>query len=269
MHNDSGWKSLPAQPLTFGGVAGVSHSWSRLLLIQISIAVLVAAAIVWLLFSAWVPVVNEAIVRLPTDGSIHNGTLYWHGAPLTNLASGKFLSIAVNLGGGDETGSEADLQWELGRNDLRMRSILGYIALPYPRGWIMALNRVELEPWWGAWKPALLVAIGASVVVVLFASWSLLATAYCLPAWIIGYFADRRLSWTRAWRVSAAALLPGALLLTCAIVAYSLQAINLIQLMAAWIVHFAIGWIYLLGAPFRVPAIQARKKNKNPFVTMK
>lgn len=267
MHKNPGAKTLPAHPFTFGGIAGASQTWGRLILVQGWVGAVVAAAVLWLLAYAWFPIINAAIDRLPAEGSVRDGALVWYGASVTNLANGKFLSIYINLDGRTETGSEADLQLELVRTELRMRSILGYLVLPYPPSGTLALNRVQLEPWWGAWKPAFLAAIGAATLLALVMSWSLLATVYCVPVWVIGYFADRQLNWPRAWRLAAAALLPGALLFSCALIAYSLQQINLLQLIIAWLVHFAVGWFYLLGAPFRAQRIPKSDKKKNPFAT--
>ena len=55
--------------------------------------------------------------------------------------------------------------------------------------------------------------------------------------------------------------MPGALFFTIAIALYGLGQLRLIELVAAWGMHFVIGWIFLIGAVFKLPP----RSNKNPF----
>ncbi len=71
------------------------------------------------------------------------------------------------------------------------------------------------------------------------------------------------------WRLGAACLLPGALFFLAAIVAYTFHRINLVQLLGATVLHFMIGWVYLLFAPFSLPqeptAGAGKVRAVNPF----
>ena len=99
------------------------------------------------------------------------------------------------------------------------------------------------------------------------ASWAALATIYFLVVWLVGFFANRELNFRASWKLAGAALMPGALLLTLGILFYGLGAMDLVQLTAAFIAHFVIGWIYLIAAPVFVPKLEVTGPvKKNPFV---
>ncbi len=96
--------------------------------------------------------------------------------------------------------------------------------------------------------------------------WALLATLYSVPAWLIGFFANRELSLRGSWRLAGAALMPGAIFFTMAILMYGFVALDLVQLAAAAMAHIIIGWVYVLTSSLSCPrqrGIAAEKKN--PF----
>ena len=49
----------------------------------------------------------------------------------------------------------------------------------------MAFNRSELEPWWGAREPWLVVTVAVLTIVALLLCWTILATIYCIPVKMI------------------------------------------------------------------------------------
>ena len=261
--------SFLTQPFTFGGVAAFARaSFGRLALFQIAVA-LFAAGVVAIFFEfAWVPVLKRAIEALPRTGDIQNRTLNWGQASPLRSAGSSFLWISVDPADSLEPGEGADVQLEFRKAELRIRSLLGYCSVPYPDGWVIALNRAELEPWWGAWHPGITLGLGVSVFLGLFLIWTAIALAYLWPVRLIGFYADRKLSLGGAWRMAAASLLPGATFLTLAILAYTVHRINLVQLLLALVLHVMIGWAYVLAAPFCLPRQSAPGGGppaKNPF----
>jgi hypothetical protein len=233
---------------------------------QLLLASVAAAVVVWFLQEAWFPVIHQAIGQLPGQGEIHGGRLYWQGdSPLT-LAEGRFLSLAVDLDHGGLARSPAHVRVEFGRSDVQVFALLGFAKASYPKGWRIAFNHQELEPWWGAWKPALLAIVAGLVVIGLILAWWLLATVYALPVWLIGFFGNRQLSLAGSWRLAGAALMPGALLLSVALFFYGLGTLDLIRLMAAAVVHLVLGWVYLsLGALAQPRIREAQDERANPF----
>ena len=99
---------------------------------------------------------------------------------------------------------------------------------------------------------------------VLLADWWLLATVYCLPVWLAGFFVNRDLNFRRSWKLSGAALLPGALLMAAGILLYDFGVVDLVQLGFIFGAHFVLGWIYLFVSLLFVPGISAASP-KNPF----
>lgn len=270
MQVDAKARRSPWQPLTFGGVAAFAHgSFTRLFLVAFAFAVLVAASAVGFFYRGWEPALRQAVARLPDEGAVRAGHLAWAGPTPARLAEGNFLSIVVDLAATGELGYTSDVQFELGRNEFRARSLLGYVGIPYPTTWNLPLNRRDLEPWWGAWHPVVAASLAVIVVFGLFASWGILGAVYALPVQLIGFSADRHVTVFGAWRLAVASLLPGALLMAAAMLAYSFQQLNVIQLVFAWLAHLALGWVYVFAAPLRLPRQRALAggsgKKSNPF----
>ena len=140
------------QPITFGGVASFARaSFGRLFIVQFIVALLVAGSVICFLAAAWFPVAQKAITRLPEKGGIRRGQLDWTGPSPCSLAEATFLSIVVDVENSQPTGQSADVQLELHRGGFTIRSLLGNLAIPYPKDWTFALNRAEVESRWGAW----------------------------------------------------------------------------------------------------------------------
>ena len=166
------------------------------------------------------------------------------------------------------SGATSHLQVEFGREDFRVYSLLGYrVFAIIRRDGGCAFNRTELDPWWGAWEPWLLVTAAAlAMVASLMVSWAVLATMYCVPVRLITFFENRDLNWGQSWRLAGAALMPGALFLTAGIIAYGFGWMDLIRLGGMFGLHFIVGWIYLFITPYFCPRkTTAKKVGENPF----
>jgi len=253
------------EPLTPRGVAAFARArLSRLLLVQFIIALLTAISVDWLLHDGCFPTITAAIKQLPDRGEIRAAQLNWPGASPQLLAEGGFLAFDVDLEHTGELHSPAQVQIEFGRESVRVFSLLGYHEWRYPPGWIMPFNRTDLEPLWGAWKPDILAISTGAVVIGLLLSWAVLATVSFLPVWLICFFANRDLNFRQSWRLVGAALMPGALLLTAAIIFYAVGALDLIQMSFAFGAHLVLGWIYGFISPlFLRRALPAEQRN--PF----
>lgn len=253
------------QPVTLGGVAAFARAtWPRCWLVQAVVAAAVGVSVGWVLTVGWAPVVREAAAHLPEQGAIRDGRLQWPETEPAHLAENSFLSIAADLGALGDLGMTADVQIELAPEQLKLRSLLGYLPITYPRGWIIALNRAEAEPWWGAWRPVVIWGAGAVVALGLLLSWAVLGVLGAVPVRVLAFLADRRATWPACWRVASMALMPAALWMAGAILLYGSQAISLVQLLFAWGVHLGINAVYLLGAPFKLPRL-SEGRGANPF----
>jgi hypothetical protein len=254
------------EPLTPRGVAAFARArLSRLLLLQFVIASLAAAAVVWFLSDGCFPTVRVAIRNLPAAGKIRASRLDWPGHTPQLLAEGRFLAFIADPNHSGQIHSPADVQIEFGAQTIRVFSLLGYRDFPYPPDQIISFNRTELEPLWGAWEPELLAITVLAVVAGLMLAWAALATVYFLPVWLISFFANRNLNFRSSWKLAGAALMPGALLMTAAIVLYDFAALDLIQFCFIFGAHFALGWIYLFLSQLFLPRIDSTSPKSNPF----
>jgi hypothetical protein len=242
------------QPLTPRGAAAFARArFGRLFLVQFIFAVLAAGAIAWTLYAGWFRIIAAAIDKLPPQGQIRGGALMWEGDSPQTLAENRFLAITIDLKHEGQARSPAHVQIEFGRAYVKVFSLFGFVEAPYPRDYVIAFNRPELVPWWGAWKPPLLALIVGGVILALFVIWAILASIYCWVAWLFGFFANRQLSLSQSWRLSGAALMPGALLMSATIVLYGLGALDPIVLLVITALHFILGWVYVCVSPLFLP----------------
>jgi hypothetical protein len=253
-----------SEPFTPRGVAGFAGAkfW-RLFLAQFIFALLAGAVVAWLFYGDYFPAIQKAIENLPADSEIRAGQLDWRGNPFQELAENHFVAFDVDL---DHSGqwSAGDLQIEFGRDSIRVISLFGYADFIYPPHGTLAFNRAQLEPLWRAWRAEILFVIAAATILSLLIAWWLLATVYFLPVWLIGFFTNRDVSLFGSWKLSAAALLPGAILMTGGILIYGL-GFPLVLLLFVFGAHFVLDWLYLIfGLMFfaRVPTATPRG---NPF----
>lgn len=245
---------LAWEPVTPRGVAAfATASNGRLFMVQLAVAMSVAVALIWFLHAAWFPTMRRAIQHLPDEGEIRAGRLEWRGGAPRLLASSHFIAFSVDLDHSGEVRSPAHVEVELGRNDFYVRSILGYVVLPYPKGWTVSVNREDLGPWWDAWRPVMLVLVALGVIAWVMAIWAVLAVLYAPPLWLLAFFANRDLKWFACWRMAGAALMPGALLMVAGILLYALGIVDLVGLGFITVGHLVLGWIYVFISPLFLP----------------
>ena len=90
-----------------------------------------------------------------------------------------------------------------------------------------------------------------------------MACVYSVPALLFGFYANRPTSFAERFKLSAAALLPAALLFDAAILLYALGQLTLVGLAVANVLHILVGWAYLIIAMLQLPMVEAA--TGNPF----
>jgi hypothetical protein len=256
------------QPFTFGGVASFADApLKRLLLIQFVLALLAASTVVWFLGRAWFPVVDQAIQQLPSTGEIRKGRWETTEESPRLLAEGRFLAIIADPHHTGKIRVPADLQVEAGMKSVRFIALLGFVDWPYPdRSRVIAINKLALEPWWGAWRPPLFWIVFGVVMLGLILTWWLLASLYSLPFWFAGFFSNRRLTLSGSWKMAAAGLMPGAMLMVVAILLHGWGVLGLVEFFAVLAAHWAAGIAYGCGALMARPKLHAQMVEAgNPF----
>jgi hypothetical protein len=256
------------QPLTPRGIAALALArGGRLPKFQAAFALLVVGSLVWFVTSAWFPVIDATAHQLPAQAQIRAGALEWTGSSPVRLAENKFLSVTIDPDAMASPHSTTDIEIELGRYELRVRSLLGYLALPYPARYRIDLSRTEFQAWWGAWRPFLLGFIGVFAAVALLLGWNLLALLYAPVVRFIGFYANRAAPFRVCWRLAVAAMMPGAVVLAGVTVLYSLQRIDLIGLLFGIALHLVVGWLFLVVSPLALPQRTGSRQRRrgNPF----
>ena len=258
------------EPITPRGVAAFARaSFERLFVVQSVVALIGAAAVVWLLSSGIYPTINAAIAELPESGEIHSGKLEWRDDSPLMLAEGKILALSVDLEHGGALRSPADFQLEFGSDSVRIFSLFGETEVAYPPGYVIAANQTDARPAWGAWAPDILGIAAIGTFFGLMLVWALLATIYFMVVWLICLFSNRDLSLGASWRLAGAALMPGALLFSMALVLYVIDGgFDIVRLCFAFGMHLVIGWIYIFVSPMFLNRAQPTDK-KNPFTQPK
>ncbi len=267
MENIVEQKKAAWQPFTFRGVAAFSQAGPlRVLFWQIMALIVTTGVLTWFLRTALNPVIQEALNRVPEQAALRQGRWAWGGPAVVVMGKSPFFAIIVDLENNQPPDQLADLQCELNRSQFKLRSILGFISLPYPRPWDLKVDRIVWESWWGAWRPFVLVGGGLLMSAGVLVMWWALAAIYAAPVRLLARLLKRQAGWVGAWKLSSAALMPGALWMNVAIVLYGLRQLELVGFLCAVALHFLIGWIYLLLAPAFLPARSPMAKAAaNPF----
>src|SRR4051812_19895981 len=153
------------QPFTPRGVAAFAGgTLTRLVLVQLIVAILAAVALLWFLRIAWFPVITESIQHLPQTGVIRHGELQYAGESPERLAGNSRLGIAIDLAGTRGAGQVADLDITFEKNRVMVRGPLGNWWQLYDPDYIIRFNRPELEPAWGAWRWPVLAGVMIATV---------------------------------------------------------------------------------------------------------
>src|ERR1700723_2967755 len=253
------------EPVTPRGVASFARvSYERLLVVQSILALVTALIVVWVLANGFFPTVDAAIRQLPDTGGIIRGELAVPDASPQLLAEGHFLAFIIDVKHTGRIRSPAQFQFEFGGDSLLIFSLFGEAEIDYPADQSFYFNHPDLQPKWGAWAPDILGLAGLAVFLSLFLSWNALAVVYCLPVWLVAFFANRDLNFLQSWRLAGAALMPGALLMGVSLWLYGIGAFDLVKLCFAFGMHLVVGFIYVFVSPlFLNPAVSA--SGNNPF----
>lgn len=256
------------QPLTPPGVAAFAEApLRRLLLVQAVVGGVVGVAVALLLQLSWFPVIRAAIEKLPEEGRIRHAQLEWHGETPVVLANGRTLAVTVDLAHTRQYRLPADVQVEFGRDSIQFFSLAGYLEVSYPDRWVISVNQPEVQSWWNSREPALFVFSILGSAVAMFLVWAVMSTLYALPATMVASVTRRGAGYREMWKTAGASLMPGALLMVLAMLFYAAGGIDLVQLLFAFVIHLAAGWVYLFLAMLFLPGRnQPRRRGKrNPF----
>lgn len=252
-------------PLTPGGVASFANApLAQLLATQGTFAFVLWLTLMFYISSSWVPAIDDTIERLPAGSRVAEGKLKIAGSSPNYFTDNRLVGIMWAYG--DAPGSGADIDVRLHPGEISISSLFGYLSLPYPSMVDQTLDRDSLAPRWGAWRPAIIPLVAGGLTLGVWGSWALLGAVYAWPIRVAVFFRDKLTSRLGCWKLCSAALMPGALLLTAAILFYTLGKIPVAGLAIAFCVHFVLGWSYVLCGAVALPLLPEAKQLKgNPF----
>jgi len=266
-----------AEPITPRGMVAFAYgSFTRVWVTQFLVALVAAVSVLWFFDQSCAPTVKKAIGNLTGSGQLSNGTLTWR-SDATNadsspklLAEDRVLGIVLDLNHSGQIHCLSDVQVEFGRDTIQVSVLPGSADFPYPDNFIgkpIDLSREMLDPFWGAWLPEFEAMLLPAVLLSLFITWNVVATVYWLPVWMLGFIAGRGLGFLASWRLAAAVLLPGGLLLALAFFLYGLGYLNLVQFAFVVCAHVPLAWLYLAVSFFFLPRRPTKRQpgSKNPF----
>ena len=262
-------RALPI-PLTFSGIVAFSaRSTSWLLLSWVCIAAFAATSTVGFLHSRWIPIIEKTAESLPSTSMLEGGRIdpLPTESPIQNQNG--FLSVVVSGLTQSHGNLTSDFQITIEPTEIRFSSLFGSVARAYPADATVDLAPAFLKPWWKSRKPLVTVGAFASLMTSLLATWTLLATIYFLPILFLTYCTHRRIGLGKTWRLAGSILIPGALIMTLAIILYGFQLLSILGLMAATALHLIVAWIYAIGSiraiPRRSPSFPSVPVKGNPF----
>jgi len=261
---DTSEEPVAWNPLTPGGVASFANApLGQLLQTQGAIAFLTWLVFMFYLSQSWSPAVDQTIERIPIGSQLSGGRLHLPGSPQFKLSDNRFVGITRTSR--DAPDSIADIKVRLLTNHWQVSTLFGYVALPYPTG-DYRFKRDELSPRWGAWKTAIIPAVAAAATICVWLSWIMLAAVYSWPIRVIVFFRDKLTMKLGSWKLCSAALLPGALLMSAAILMYTLGRMPVAGLSLAFALHFVVGWVYIASGAIALPLLpDAAQVKGNPF----
>tara|TARA_B100000287_G_scaffold226061_1_gene213293 strand:+ start:440 stop:1354 length:915 start_codon:yes stop_codon:yes gene_type:complete len=249
-------------PFTPQGVASFSQTkWSRLILWQTGIALLVTLSVLLLLSQQWAPILNESIEKLPDEGGLNHGILAWPENQTGELAGNQFLEIVVNPNN-QHHDKNADLQIEFQEDRWVLRSIFGFVELPYSQEKFL-LDRTTQIPWWGSRRPFVFLGISCIVGLIYIIASLLLGLLGIWPLKTIVFFANRKNNFSALWRMATAAWLPAGIFLGVGSLCYALEIMVLLKLLILTLFCLLIGIFYLFLAVFYLP--HTPSSIENPF----
>jgi hypothetical protein len=233
-------------PCTSRSIADwASHRKTAVLVYVLGMGCLVATVMGWFVWTCCLPVCEEAIVSFPPGSRIEKKRLMLPSRTGQALTDNLFLSFEWIADPDEESASTSDFRVVLRSDELRLGSLLGYVSIPYPFGYIIDLDPDKLQPWWltrsyffylGAW-----VLLWGGML----GCWWTLAIAYTIPAFLLSYLMGKQSGVRVCFRMNLLSLMPPAVFMTVAVTLYAFRQLSLLELLVACAVHIPMAWILI------------------------
>lgn len=241
------------QPITFGGAAGLAKGpASRVFLVGMVVAAVMAACFTRTFYVAWMPVVEGAIKSLQAAVEVRDGILHWSANGLTRLAESPFLAMAVSTIDSPAV-TESDISIEFTERGWRATSLFGSIYVPYPRWLRISLDPVSLAAGWFAWKPHIVASVFVFGLSVVWVIWLLVGLVLLPFIRLYTALLQRAVRWWDCLRLGVVCCMPAEIVMAVGVFLYGTRRINLTELIAVFGLHVLGVVAYLLVVPFWLP----------------
>ncbi|MCX7872708.1 MAG: hypothetical protein N2487_05430 [Verrucomicrobiae bacterium] len=257
-------KHVFPHPLTPNGIsayANVSFAYTAYTILVF--AIICSVSICWMFSRCLIVPLNLGVERLPEKGGISNGRLQWFTNETTVLIETRTLSIHVNPTDEEPIADGADLQIVFEKDRLLLRSLFGWLPIPYPKTLNFPLNLKDLWTSWGAYKNAIIPLVFIFSACFLVVVWGGLAWIYSIPIALLVKIIKAKTSSAGIFRISLMSQMLSALIMSAGVIFYTLARIDLTTLCIIFAIHIPFAWIYLLITPFYLPKIP--DNTSNPF----
>ncbi|MDA0750350.1 MAG: hypothetical protein O2964_06505 [Verrucomicrobia bacterium] len=256
-------------PCTPRGIADwASRRKTAVLVYVLGMGCLVATVMGWFVWTRWLPVWEEAIVSFPPGSRIEKEQLMLASDAGQPLTDNLFLSFEWISDPDEESASTSDIRIIFRSNECRIGSLLGYVSLLYPYGYIIDLDPDKLQPWWltrryffylGGWGLLWLGMLGC---------WWGLAIAYAIPVFLLAYFLGRETGVRTVFRLNLMSLMLPALFMSTAFVLYAFRRLNLQEFLTAGVVHIPMAWGLIFLSTLRLDRKKSLSDHSTPAGTL-
>jgi len=226
--------------------------------------VALALFILGVVWSQYVPALDEAADNFPNSTRLELGRLTYEGPDLIALSNHPRLLIALS-NDPDITPEEfSDLTILLSPETVRFRFPFGEFSFRYPVDWRAEATDEGLSGAWDPWRIAFLgsVFIGALISMLIF--WAGFAGLYTIPVFALGAMVfNKELTLPGSWRLCLVSLILGGVLGTAGFIAYSFALIDPLILILLLPGQLIFGWVWIGLALLCLPGASAKDFRPN------
>lgn len=233
-------------------------------------AVVLALFILGVVWSQYVPALDEAADNFPNSTELKLGRLTYEGPELIALSNHPRLLIALSSDPDVIPEDPSDLTVLLSPETVRFRFSFGEFSFRYPVNWYAEATDEGLSGAWDPWRIAFLgtIFIGALLSMLIF--WAAFAGLYTIPVFALGSMVfNKELTMPGSWRLCVVSLILGGVIGTAGFIAYSFALIDPLILILLLPGQLIFGWLWIGLSLLCLPGATAKdfRTNKPAKVT--
>lgn len=240
--------------------------WAWIWGLQGVTAVAAASALSWTVYRIGWPVVRGVLEAWETPVECRGGQWLFPDDRVRVLAESRDVAVILDPALTGQWRTPVLVEIHMGRQAVRVYSPVGEWQWRHPGRWSFVADAETWRAASEAWLPFGLAVLGLGAAVSLWVAWRLLAVPYALWILLSALILRREVRGGRVWQMALLLQLPGAWVLTVAVLAYAVGAIDGLGLIVAFGLHWIVTGILLVASPFLLPRREGtRRGSDNPF----